>query len=78
MKDEWDLKQNVDHLFPKSLDGFVFILSREGDIVYINESVSKYLGIQQVQLFFYFFYFRPWKYERNVIKLKNELLLTLS
>ena len=41
-------KLSVDHLFPKALDGFVFILSREGDIVYVSESVAKYLGIQQV------------------------------
>jgi PAS domain-containing protein len=41
-------KPTADQLFPKALDGFVFILSREGDIVYVNESVNKYLGIQQV------------------------------
>ena len=41
-------KLSIDHLFPKALDGFVFILSREGDIVYVSESVAKYLGIQQV------------------------------
>lgn len=43
-------KQRMEQLYPKALDGFVFILSREGDIVYVNESVAKYLGIQQIEL----------------------------
>lgn len=43
-------KLRVEQLYPKALDGFVFILSKEGDIVYVNESVAKYLGIQQIEL----------------------------
>ncbi|XP_076464563.1 hypoxia-inducible factor 1-alpha-like isoform X2 [Babylonia areolata] len=43
-------RRTMDQLFPKALDGFVFILSREGDIVYINETVVKYLGIQQIEM----------------------------
>ncbi|KAK7103826.1 hypoxia-inducible factor 1-alpha-like isoform X2 [Littorina saxatilis] len=35
---------------PKALDGFMFILSGDGDIVYVNEKVVKYLGIQQMEL----------------------------
>ena len=49
-KSKATVKLPVDHLFPKALDGFVFILSREGDIVYVSESVAKYLGIQQVNV----------------------------
>ena len=48
VKGKGEGKGRADHLFPKALDGFVFILSREGDIVYVNENVVKYLGIQQV------------------------------
>ncbi|XP_025105789.1 endothelial PAS domain-containing protein 1-like isoform X1 [Pomacea canaliculata] len=49
-KSKTEEKLQIDHLYPKSLEGFVFILSREGDIIYISESVSKYLGIQQIEL----------------------------
>ncbi|XP_076441609.1 hypoxia-inducible factor 1-alpha-like [Babylonia areolata] len=49
-KSKGDGKGRADQLFPKALDGFVFILSNEGDIVYVNESVVKYLGIQQIEL----------------------------
>lgn len=40
--------EEFDSLYSKALDGFVVILSNEGDLIYISESVSKYLGIQQV------------------------------
>ncbi|GFO15879.1 hypoxia-inducible factor 1 alpha [Plakobranchus ocellatus] len=39
-----------DHLYQKALDGFAFILSHDGDIVYLSESVGKYLGLQQIEL----------------------------
>ncbi|XP_062580697.1 hypoxia-inducible factor 1-alpha-like isoform X2 [Saccostrea cucullata] len=42
--------EEFDSLYSKALDGFVAILSNEGDLVYISEGVSKYLGIQQVDL----------------------------
>uniref|UniRef100_A0A8W8ICI4 Hypoxia-inducible factor 1-alpha n=3 Tax=Magallana gigas TaxID=29159 RepID=A0A8W8ICI4_MAGGI len=42
--------EEFDSLYSKALDGFVVILSNEGDLIYISESVSKYLGIQQVDL----------------------------
>ncbi|KAL8559658.1 hypothetical protein ACOMHN_008369 [Nucella lapillus] len=45
-----DEEGRADQLFPKALDGFVFILSNDGDIVYINETVAKYLGIPQIEL----------------------------
>ena len=32
----------------EALDGFVMIISLEGDMVYISEDVSKYLGLTQV------------------------------
>ncbi|XP_059143272.1 hypoxia-inducible factor 1-alpha-like isoform X2 [Physella acuta] len=40
----------LDQLYQKALEGFAFILSQEGDIVYLSESVTKYLGLQQIEL----------------------------
>ncbi|XP_030765742.1 hypoxia-inducible factor 1-alpha isoform X3 [Sitophilus oryzae] len=37
-------------VFLKSLEGFVLVLSSEGDFVYLSENVSDYLGISQVDL----------------------------
>lgn len=37
-----------DSVFLKSLEGFLLVLSPEGDFVYLSENVSDYLGIQQV------------------------------
>ncbi|XP_014772617.1 uncharacterized protein LOC106870896 [Octopus bimaculoides] len=40
----------VAQLYAKALDGFVIILSRDGEIVDVSEHVGKYLGIQQIDL----------------------------
>jgi hypoxia-inducible factor 1 alpha len=42
-----------DSIFLKSLEGFLVVMSSEGDIVYMSENVSDYLGITQVKLVFY-------------------------
>ena len=47
IKDEVELKVNT--LYPKALDGFLLVLSKDGDIIYISETVAKYLGLQQVK-----------------------------
>lgn len=35
-------------VFLKSIEGFLLVLSPEGDFVYLSENVSEYLGITQV------------------------------
>ncbi|KAL3285644.1 hypothetical protein HHI36_000176 [Cryptolaemus montrouzieri] len=39
-----------DSVFLKSLEGFLLVLSRDGDFVYLSENVSDYLGIGQIDL----------------------------
>jgi hypothetical protein len=45
-----DLQKKLDTQYQKALEGFVLIIAREGDIMYLSENVSKYLGITQVCL----------------------------
>lgn len=39
----------MDSLFVDSLEGFLLVTTTEGDIVFISESVNRYLGLQQVK-----------------------------
>ena len=34
----------------KALNGFMLVLSKEGDMVYMSEDVDKYLGLSQIDL----------------------------
>ncbi|KAL3873009.1 hypothetical protein ACJMK2_036172 [Sinanodonta woodiana] len=43
-------RAKLNSLCSKALDGFVFIISKEGDIVFISEAVSRILGIQQIDI----------------------------
>ncbi|XP_072023282.1 hypoxia-inducible factor 1-alpha-like isoform X2 [Amphiura filiformis] len=42
--------QILDSCYQKALEGFVIILSSEGDIIYLSDCVSKYLGLKQTDL----------------------------
>lgn len=41
--------KTYDPLFLKALEGFVVIISADGDLVYLSENVNEYLGITQVK-----------------------------
>ncbi|XP_023667972.1 hypoxia inducible factor 1 subunit alpha, like isoform X2 [Paramormyrops kingsleyae] len=44
-------EENVtDRLYPRALAGFVMVLTEEGDMIFLSESVSKYIGIAQLEL----------------------------
>ncbi|XP_051773686.1 hypoxia inducible factor 1 subunit alpha a isoform X2 [Ctenopharyngodon idella] len=45
---EFDSQWNSSYL--KALDGFLMVLSADGDIVYLSENVSKCLGLPQIDL----------------------------
>lgn len=38
----------LDACYLKALEGFVMVLTAEGDMVYLSENVSKHLGLSQV------------------------------
>lgn len=38
----------TDRLYPRALAGFVMVLTEEGDMIFLSEGVSKYIGIAQV------------------------------
>jgi hypothetical protein len=40
----------MDELFPKALNGFILVLSSDGNMIYLSENVSDYLGVSQVCL----------------------------
>ncbi|XP_012231010.1 hypoxia-inducible factor 1-alpha isoform X2 [Linepithema humile] len=40
----------MDELFPKALNGFMLVLSSDGNMVYLSENVNDYLGISQMDM----------------------------
>lgn len=39
----------LDACYLKALEGFVMVLTTEGDMAYLSENVSKHLGLSQVR-----------------------------
>lgn len=44
---ELDLQLNSSYL--KALDGFLMVLSEDGDMIYLSENINKCLGLAQVR-----------------------------
>ncbi|XP_033631701.1 hypoxia-inducible factor 1-alpha-like [Asterias rubens] len=40
----------IDNYYLKALDGFAMILSQDGDIIFISENVTQYMGLKQIDL----------------------------
>ncbi|XP_074104966.1 HIF-1 transcription factor component sima isoform X1 [Cotesia typhae] len=40
----------TDEFFPQALDGFMLVIASNGDMVYLSENVSDYLGISQLDM----------------------------
>ncbi|CAL8334564.1 unnamed protein product [Boreogadus saida] len=40
----------MDGFYPRALAGFITVLTEEGDMVYVSDSVSKHIGIAQLEL----------------------------
>ncbi|XP_078389329.1 hypoxia-inducible factor 1-alpha-like isoform X2 [Cetorhinus maximus] len=45
-----DLDGQFNGIYLKALDGFIMVLTEEGDVVYLSENVNKYLGLTQLDL----------------------------
>ncbi|XP_027701736.1 hypoxia-inducible factor 3-alpha-like isoform X3 [Vombatus ursinus] len=43
-------REPLDACYLKALDGFVMVLTAEGDMAYLSENVSKHLGLSQLEL----------------------------
>lgn len=46
-----EMLNQMDELFSKALNGFMLVLSSDGNMIYLSENVSDYLGISQVCFF---------------------------
>lgn len=44
----------MDGFYPQTLAGFIMALTEEGDMIYLTENVSKYIGIVQVRSLQYY------------------------
>lgn len=44
----------MDTLYLKALQGFVAVVTSEGDMIFLSENISKFMGLTQVNLFFLF------------------------
>lgn len=39
----------MDTFYPQALAGFIMVLTEEGDMIYLTENISRYIGLAQVQ-----------------------------
>uniref|UniRef100_A0A2K5RHL2 Hypoxia-inducible factor 1-alpha n=1 Tax=Cebus imitator TaxID=2715852 RepID=A0A2K5RHL2_CEBIM len=47
---EDEMKAQMNCFYLKALDGFIMVLTDEGDMIYISDNVSKYMGLTQFEL----------------------------
>lgn len=53
---ETDLDLQLNGSYMKALDGFLMVLSEDGDMIYLSENISKCLGLAQVAYIEIFFF----------------------
>ncbi|XP_063061742.1 hypoxia inducible factor 1 subunit alpha, like isoform X2 [Engraulis encrasicolus] len=47
---EQEEEEATDELYQHAIDGFIMVMTEEGDMVFLSDSVNKYLGITQLEL----------------------------
>lgn len=45
-----DSENQTDNLYLKALEGFVAVVTQDGDMVFLSENINKYMGLTQVEL----------------------------
>ncbi|XP_053568231.1 endothelial PAS domain-containing protein 1 isoform X2 [Bombina bombina] len=45
-----DSEKQMDSLYLKALEGFVAVVTQDGDMIFLSENISKYMGLTQVEL----------------------------
>ncbi|XP_042303901.1 endothelial PAS domain-containing protein 1 isoform X2 [Sceloporus undulatus] len=47
---EIESDQQMDNLYLKALEGFITVITQDGDMIFLSENISKYMGLTQVEL----------------------------
>ncbi|XP_053476801.1 endothelial PAS domain-containing protein 1b [Ictalurus furcatus] len=47
---ETDIDRQMDSLYLKSLEGFISVVTSDGDIIFLSENINKFMGLTQVEL----------------------------
>uniref|UniRef100_A0A452J6J4 Uncharacterized protein n=1 Tax=Gopherus agassizii TaxID=38772 RepID=A0A452J6J4_9SAUR len=42
--------QQIDNLYLKALEGFIAVVTQDGDMIFLSENINKYMGLTQVEL----------------------------
>ncbi|KAJ7422021.1 Endothelial PAS domain-containing protein 1 [Pitangus sulphuratus] len=49
-ENEVEADQQMDNLYLKALEGFIAVVTQDGDMIFLSENVNKYMGLTQVEL----------------------------
>lgn len=47
---EIETDQQLDNLYLKALEGFITVITQDGDMIFLSENISKYMGLTQVRV----------------------------
>ncbi|XP_004447389.2 endothelial PAS domain-containing protein 1 [Dasypus novemcinctus] len=47
---EVEADQQMDNLYLKALEGFIAVVTQDGDMIFLSENISKFMGLTQVDL----------------------------
>ncbi|XP_066172168.1 endothelial PAS domain-containing protein 1 isoform X4 [Sylvia atricapilla] len=79
-ENELEADQQMDNLYLKALEGFIAVVTQDGDMIFLSENVNKYMGLTQVELTGHsiFDFTHPCDHEeiRENLSLKNVLRLS--
>ncbi|XP_064411698.1 endothelial PAS domain-containing protein 1b isoform X2 [Latimeria chalumnae] len=48
--DETETDNQMDNFYLKSLEGFIAVVTQDGDMIFLSENINKYMGLTQVEL----------------------------